>query len=447
LSSSSGDQNFIGPRWLAKPIAKRQPETGAEPMLRKGGSPMHSQENRNTIKAAAIILVAVLSTVGAWAQTGTVLYSFTGQPDGAYPHSSLLLDPKGNLFGTTNDGGAYGLGSVYELTPNPNGGWTESVIYSFNYGAGGYLPAANVIRDAKGNLYSTVFYGGAYGAGAVFELTRNKKTGVWTEQVIYSFQAYPADGGQPSSGLTFDKAGNLYGVTGVDGAYGQGVVYELSPNGSGGWTETVLHNFISEDPQDGDGPSGSLVMDKEGNLYGMTVSGGSAGMGTVFEVSPNGNGGWTESLLYSFLGGNDGTNPVNSTLLLKGTTLYGTTNSGGSANDGTIFELTYSKTKAQWLETVLYTFPGGANGAAPYAGLVADPKGNLYGTTTLGVYGEGGPVFELVKGPKKTWTEQVLYTDFRGSYAGLVRDKAGTLYGTSEFYGPDYDGAVFEVTP
>jgi uncharacterized repeat protein (TIGR03803 family) len=128
------------------------------------------------MKVVAILAVVVLLTVGAWAQTGTVLYSFTGKPDGANPHSSLVLDPKGNLFGTTNSGGAYGQGSVYELTPNASGGWTESVIYSFNYGAGGYLPSSNVIRDTKGNLYSTVFYGGDYGAGAVFELTRNRKT-------------------------------------------------------------------------------------------------------------------------------------------------------------------------------------------------------------------------------------------------------------------------------
>jgi uncharacterized repeat protein (TIGR03803 family) len=305
-----------------------------------------------------------------------------------------------------------------------------------------------VIRDSKGNLYGTVYYGGANGAGAVFELTRNKKTDVWTEQVLYSFAGFPTDGGEPVGALIFDKAGNLYGTTPVDGAYGQGVVYELSPNGSGGWTETVLHNFISEDPQDGEGPSGALIFDEAGDLYGTTIQGGSGDLGTVFEVSPDGNGGWTESLLYSFRGGNDGANPsATSALLLKGNTLYGATYSGGSANDGTIFKLTYSKTKAQWQESVIYTFPGGANGAAPYAGLVDDPKGNLYGTTTTGVYGEGGPVFELVKGPKNTWTEQVLYSDFRGSYAGLVRDKAGNLYGTSEFYGPDFYGAVFEVTP
>ena len=409
---------------------------------------MHSQENRAIARAAAIVIAVLLLTVGAWAQTGTVLYSFTGQPDGANPHSSLLLDPKGNLFGTTNSGGAYGQGSVYELTPNSSGGWTESVIYSFNYGAGGYLPASGVIRDSKGNLYGTVYYGGANGAGAVFELTRNKKTDVWTEQVLYSFAGFPTDGGEPVGALIFDKAGNLYGTTPVDGAYGQGVVYELSPNGSGGWTETVLHNFISEDPQDGEGPSGALIFDEAGDLYGTTIQGGSGDLGTVFEVSPDGKGGWTESLLYSFRGGNDGANPsATSALLLKGNTLYGATYSGGSANDGTIFKLTYSKTKAQWQESVIYTFPGGANGAAPYAGLVDDPKGNLYGTTTTGVYGEGGPVFELVKGPKNTWTEQVLYSDFRGSYAGLVRDKAGNLYGTSEFYGPDFYGAVFEVTP
>lgn len=402
------------------------------------------------IKTAALIFIAVVSTalltVCAYAQTGTILYSFTGQPDGAYPQSNILLDPKGNLFGTTTSGGANGKGSVYELTPNGNSGWKEGVIYSFNYGAGGYLPASGVIRDSKGNLYGTVSYGGALGAGAVFELTQNKKTGVWTEQVIYSFSG-GNDGGQPVAGLIFDKAGNLYGVTSIDGLYGQGVVYELSP-GSGGWTQTVLHQFVSMDPGDGEGPSGALIFDKAGNLYGTTVQGGAAGLGTVFEVSPNGGGGWTEQLLYSFLGGNDGANPSgSSSLLLKGTTLYGVTYSGGSANDGTIFELVYSKTKAQWQESVLYTFPGGANGAQPYAGLIADAKGNLYGTTTTGVSGEGGPVFELVKGPKKTWTEQILYSDFRGSYAGLVSDKAGNLYGTAEFYGTNYDGAVFEVTP
>ena len=400
------------------------------------------------IKAVAAALF-LLSTAIASAQSGTVLYGFTGGKDGAYPKARLLLDPKGNLFGTTTAGGAYGWGEVFELTPNPSGGWTESVIYSFQNGADGDLPAAGVIRDAKGNLYGTLYNGGNLGHGAVFELSPNKKTGVWTKQLLYSFSG-GNDGGQPVGGLIFDKAGNLYGTTPLDGVYGQGVVYELSPNGNGGWTETVLHSFISQTNQDGQGPAGSLVFDKAGNLYGLTIQGGTVNMGTVFEVSPDGQGGWTESLVYSFLGGTDGANPATSDLILKGTTLYGTTTGGGSAGVGTIFKLAFSKAEAQWQETVLYTFPGGANGGNPYAGLVADPAGNLYGTTASGVFHAGGVVFELVKGPKNTWTEKVLYTvdnPGNGSYAGLVRDKAGNLYGTTEFGGPEFAGDVFEVTP
>jgi uncharacterized repeat protein (TIGR03803 family) len=413
---------------------------------------MHSQKNRNMAKTAAIVIISVtlllLSAVGACARTITVLYKFTGGKDGANPKARLLLDPKGNLFGTTTAGGAYGWGEVFELTPSRRGGWMIQVIYSFQNGADGALPAAGLIRDAKGNLYGTVYNGGNLGHGAVFELSPTK-TGTWTKQLLYSFSG-GNDGGQPVGGLIFDKAGNLYGTTPLDGLDGQGVVYELSPNGSGGWTETVLHSFVSQTSTDGQGPSGSLVIDTAGSLYGLTVQGGSANQGTVFKVSPDGHGGWTESLIYSFLGGGDGANPATSDLILKGATLYGTTTGGGSAGFGTIFKLTYSKPKAQWQETVLYTFPGGAHGGNPYAGLVSDPAGNLYGTTASGVYHKGGVVFELVKGLNNTWTEKVLYTvdnPGNGSYAGLVRDKAGNLYGTTEFGGPAFAGDVFEVTP
>jgi len=358
----------------------------------------------------------------------------------------LLLDKSGNLYGTTTAGGAYRQGEVFELSPNPKGSWTEQVLYSFQGSADGSLPAAGVISDKQGNLYCTLYMGGALGHGAVYELIKPGKGGAWTNHLLYSFSG-GNDGGQPVGPVLFDSVGNLYGVTPLDGLYGQGVVFELSPNGQGGgWTETVLHAFVSQSP-DAQGPAGALIFDKKSNLYGLAVQGGAVNQGAAFELTPNHDGTWTESVIYSFLGGNDGANPATSDLLLKGRSLYGTTTNGGAANDGTVFQLTPGKTG--WNETLLYTFPGGASGGNPFAGLVSDSKGNFYGTTASGAHGAGGVTFELSK-VGGVWTETVLYTfdnPGNGSYADLVRDKAGNLYGTTEFGGPAFAGNVFEVTP
>ncbi len=399
-------------------------------------------------RTSATILAAILILItGAWAQTGTILYSFTGGKDGANPKSRLVLDRNGNLYGTTTAGGANGQGEVFELTPSSRGGWLVEILYSFQGSADGSLPAAGVIFDKQGNLYGTLYNGGALGHGAVFELSP-ATGGTWTKKILYSFSG-GNDGGQPVGALVFDKAGNLYGTTPLDGLYGQGVVFQLKPNTDGTWTEAVLHAFVSLTTSDGQGPGGSLAIDSAGNLYGLTVQGGSAGLGTVFEVSPV-SGGWTESLLYSFRGGADGANPATSDVITNtaGTALFGTTTSGGSANEGTVFEL--KKTANGWKEKVLYTFPGGANGGNPYAGVIRDSAGNLYGTTASGVFGAGGVVFELTPGSGGAWTETVLYTvdgAGNGSYAGLVFDKSGNLYGTTEFGGPQIAGDVFEVTP
>ncbi len=400
------------------------------------------------LRTSATILAAVLILItGAWAQTGTILYSFTGGKDGANPKSRLVLDKSGNLYGTTTAGGANGQGEVFELTPSSRGGWLVKILYSFQGSADGSLPAAGVIFDKQGNLYGTLYNGGALGHGAVFELSPTG--GTWTKKLLYSFSG-GNDGGQPVGALVFDKAGNLYGTTPLDGQYGQGVVFQLKPNTDGTWTETVLHAFVSLTTSDGQGPAGSLAIDSAGNLYGLTVQGGAADLGTVFEVSPASGGGWTESLLYSFLGGSDGASPATSDVITNtaGTALFGTTTNGGSANEGTVFEL--KKTSHGWREKVLYTFPGGANGGNPYAGVIRDAAGNLYGTTASGVFGAGGVVFELTPGTGGTWTETVLYTvdgAGNGSYAGLVFDKTGNLYGTTEFGGPQIAGDVFEVTP
>jgi uncharacterized repeat protein (TIGR03803 family) len=380
----------------------------------------------------------------ASAQSGTILYNFTGSKDGAYPKARLLVGPNSTFIGTTTEGGASGLGEVFQLAPGPKGNYVITILYSFQGGADGDLPAAGVIRDRQGNLYGTLYQGGANGHGAVFELSPTQQ-GTWTKKLLYSFIG-SSDGGQPVGGLVFDAGGNLYGTTPLDGAYGQGVVYRLSPDGQGGWTETVLHSFVSQSP-DGQGPAGSLTFDKAGNLYGLTVQGGSANQGTVFELQPDGNGGWTESVAYSFKGGIDGAHPATSDLIFGKGGLFGTTTDGGTAGLGTVFQLVNQS--GRWKERVLYSFPGGVNGGNPYAGLVHDSAGNLYGTTASGVFGAGGVVFELAKA-NGVWTESVLYTfdnPGNGSYAGLAQDSAGILYGTTEFGGPQLAGNVFAVIP
>jgi len=223
---------------------------------------------------------------GAW--TETVLHAFTGPPDGGIPQGAPIMDAQGNLYGTTAAGGsgscAGGCGAVFELTPSQSGSsWTETVLHSFA-GADGAQPYNGLVADAQGNLYGTTQLGGAYGGGTVFELT--PENGVWTEILLYSFTG-GADGGHPISQLVFDNAGNLYGTTYAGGSGlrgGRGVVFELTPSqGGSSWTETVLHRFAGK--PDGAHSASGLVFDTEGNLYGTTGEGGLRNRGVVFEVS------------------------------------------------------------------------------------------------------------------------------------------------------------------
>ena len=355
-----------------------------------------------------------------------ILHSFAGATtDGADPAGRLTLDGAGNLYGTTPGGGAHGDGTVFEISASG----TESVLYSFAGGtADGANPSGSLAMDSAGNLYGVTENGGAYGDGAVFELSVGG-----TETLLHSFDPAAADGAYPAAGLLMDSAGNLYGTTQDGGAYGDGTVFEVSAGG----TESVLHSFAT--PTDGMYPAAGLIMDGAGNLYGTTSGGGAHGDGTVFEVSAGG----TESILYSFAGGaTDGQAPFGALLRDSAGNLYGTTQQGGADGVGTVFELSASGT-----ESLLHSFGAGLDGAYPHGVLVTDSAGNLYGTTAQGGIHGNGAVFKV----SVTGAQSLLYSFAGGTSDGatpaaaLVMNSAGILYGTTEYGGTDGDGTVFEL--
>jgi uncharacterized repeat protein (TIGR03803 family) len=296
---------------------------------------------------------------------------------------------------------------------------TEKVIYSFKGGHDGSTPYSSLVSDAAGNLYGVTAQGGnskcfSSGCGTVFELMPHGN-GAWGKKILYTFKD-GADGGNPVSNLIFDTAGNLYGLAEDGGTvnsgclYGCGVVFELSPNSNGSWKQTVLYTF--QGGTDGSGPAGNLIFDPSGNLYGTTVHGGGNNIicsggscGTVFELSPKSDGSWTETVLYSFQGGTDGSTPSSGVTLDSSGNLYGTTLYGGGSENGTVFELKYAG--GQWTEALLYSFMGGGNAGNPYGGVVFDAKSNVYGTLIGGGNG-GGAVFEL-KRVGNGWKEFILY--------------------------------------
>jgi uncharacterized repeat protein (TIGR03803 family) len=353
----------------------------------------------------------------------TVLHSFAGQPDGAIPLAGLILDAAGNLYGTTTQGGTSNLGTVFKL----DSAGKETVLYSFTGEPDGAGPVADLVQDAAGNLLGTTSQGGISGAGTVFKLDSTGK-----ESVLYSFTG-GADGAQPMSGLILDEKGNMYGTTLAGGVVGScsptkrdrstspvacGVVFELDTTG----TESVLHSFTGE--PDGAGPAGDLVRDSSGNLYGTTSAGGTICYiiapplpgqgpstefycGTVFKLDPTGN----ETLLHSFSGTPDGAIPDGGLILDAAGNLYGTTTKGGagdctissgivgseSVGCGSVFGVA-----ATGGATVLHSFTGTGLDWAPKASLAPDPSGNLFGTTTQGGVAGGecgdfgcGVVFKL----------------------------------------------------
>lgn len=332
-----------------------------------------------------------------------VLYSFgAGSTDGSNPSAGLIFDAAGNLYGTTNNGGAYGYGTAFELTPNGDGSWTETILHSFNKnGTDGFEPTGGLVLDAAGNLYGTTAQGGISGfCGTVFELSP-QTGGSWSEAVLYSFKYNSKDACRPIAGLTFDSAGNLYGTTIFGGSYNYGTVFGMRRTAGGGWQEGVLHSF-NDSNQDGYVPYGGVILDAEGNIYGTTNGGGAGSWGTVFELQPKPGGGWQEGVLHSFgTRSTDGNSPYSGLTFDAAGNLYGTTNGTGiPPNDtggGTVFEL--SPKSGGWQESVLYSFPicdnGSQNGCGPRAGVIFDAAGNLFSTTQYGGTDGGGTVFGL----------------------------------------------------
>jgi uncharacterized repeat protein (TIGR03803 family) len=400
--------------------------------------------------ALMIVIVVTLMTPGAWAQSAyKTLYRFKGGKDGNGPAAGLIFDSAGNMYGTTQNGGAYKAGTVFELSPGSGGGWTESVLYSFMGGADGAVPTGSLIFDTSGNLYGTTALGGTSGTGVVFELVPNS-SGEWTENVLYSF-AFPPPATGPVGALIFDAAGNLYGTTWNGGSnncqYGCGVVFKLTPTNNGDWTESVLY------APDGSGLTSfhaGLTMDGAGDLYGATWYGGINGNGGVFELTPNADGSWTEHTLYNFKGDTNGAHPRDRLIFDSAGNLYGTTGNQFTSGYGTVFKLV-PNSDGSWTKHTLHQFTGGKDGANPWAGLTFDSAGNLYGTTNDGGASGYGVVFKLTPTSTGGWTFHVLHAfkDAAGAYpeGDLLLDVAGNIYGTTYGDGSKTFGSVFEITP
>ncbi|HEY5095241.1 MAG TPA: choice-of-anchor tandem repeat GloVer-containing protein [Candidatus Eremiobacteraceae bacterium] len=329
----------------------------------------------------------------------SVLYQFKGKPDGGDPMAGLLGNNAGALFGTTWVGGTADRGSVFKLTPNGTG-YSEKVLYSFQGGSDGGSPQCTLIEDAHGGLYGTASGGGDIGQGVVFKLTRNGNA--YLESVLYSFQG-GADGAGPSS-LLADSSGALYATTSGGGAFGKGIVFKLTPNGNQ-YSESILFNF---DGRSGGGePSASLSADAAGALYGTAVNGGDpfcaqAGCGSVFKLSPSG-GGYNASVLHTFGGGSDGKWPFAAVIVDSSGSVYGTTR-GGDAVPGTVFKLTPNGNDYSY--HVIHRFTGRD---FPYAAVIEDGLGALYGTTVYGgTYGIGS-VYKLTPHGVK-YGERILHS-------------------------------------
>jgi uncharacterized repeat protein (TIGR03803 family) len=321
----------------------------------------------------------------------------------------------------------------------------------------GNTPFSTPIFDSAGNLYGTTADGGANGFGIVFKLTPTS-SGLWKETILHSFKGSPGDGATPYSTLFRDSAGNLYGTTFTGGlktknpecSAGCGVVFKLTPTAKGPWKETILYRF--KGGADGASPHAGLIQDKAGNFYGTASGGGnSTGTGTVFKLTLTSTG-WKETILHSFGIEVDGAVPFASLVFDSAGNLYGTTVLGGEQNLGTVFKMT-PQTSGTWTETVLHSLQGGNDGLEPYAPVVLDKEGNVYAASqALNEQLPCGAVFKLTAA--NNYAETILHS-FEGTFNnndgcipnGLVFDTSGNLFGTSVFGGTDSAGTIFKLTP
>jgi len=327
---------------------------------------------------------------GAWAEK--LLYSFLGGSDGALPDASLVLGPGNVLYGTTFAGGTTGNGTVFQLSPpaNPGDAWTKTVLYSFQGGSDGSGPKTAATLGPSGTLFGTTFAGGATGAGTVFQLTPPAGgAGDWSERIIYSFLG-GADGQGPESGVILER-GRLYGAT-CCGSEG-GTVFQLRPAKSGTWTKISVFSFSARST--GDTPAGNLAIDRNGVLYGVTVLGGASGYGTVFGLAPQGTGQpYILTTIHDFTNGGDGGSPDSGVVHAANGTLYVPVTSGCEYGAGGVLQFTPDGSGG-WNESVLYSFGGAADGSQPQ-GIVLDRTNAIYGTTGFDGAAGYGTVYELL---------------------------------------------------
>ena len=404
------------------------------------------------LTAIAVVGLMALLANAAWASSGKIIFSFPGDEEGEYPSTELVMDAAGNLYGTTVLGGDFGSGTVFQLTPSGSG-WTHTILHSFTSGADGGQPYGGVTLDAQGNLYGTAVTGGTGGCeggcGVAYKLSKSGSS--WTETVLHAFTG-GSDGSGPGAGLSFDQQGNLYGMTPTGGRYGLGVVFQLRPAQRGPADFHVLHAFAGK-PDGSSASIGRLLVDGSGNLFGAATVGGANDQGEVFQLRRAPSGQWRIKALYSFGGQPDAGYPYGGLTFDTAGNLYGTTYYDGANDLGSVYQL-HRGSGGVWTERVIYSFKGSADGSFSISNVVFDANGNLYGTTSEGgsAHCSCGTVFKLTPGAQGQWTESIVHR-FTGSpdgsnpYNGLVADAVGNLYGSTVHGGVDDEGSIFQLTP
>lgn len=406
--------------------------------------------NRIALALAVTLVLIIAATPTAQAQTFSVIYAYAGNGGSAHAIAGLTLDRGGNLYGTTAWGGDYTPGTVYKLERSGSGFVYNELFYVGN-GAKGDFPWDAPTIGPNGSLYVTMNGGGTGGHGTVLnvqppaDICRSTSC-PWNATDLYNFTD-GSDGGNPQSGVIFDSHGNIYGAV-VNGGSGYGTVYEMTPSGSG-WSYQVIYSFTGGG--DGSNPDSPLIFDSAGNLYGEAMSGGlpgcqGFGCGTIFKLSPSGPG-WTETTIYSFQDGSDGAEPSGGLIADSAGNLYGATPGSDSNPGGTVFELTPSG--GNWTFNLIYDLPGA--GPGPTGGVARDSAGNLYGATWGdGAYGYGN-VFKLTPS-ERGWIFTSLHDFTNGSDgsnadAAPIVDGNGVLYGTTYNGGANSSGVIYQVTP
>ncbi|MGA2904296.1 MAG: choice-of-anchor tandem repeat GloVer-containing protein [Candidatus Korobacteraceae bacterium] len=415
---------------------------------------VNSCVSRFAMAFAFVSALTLLTTHAMQAQTFSVLHNFSGGGDGAYPYAGVIVGPSGVLYGTAFEGGTHGYGTVFRLSLVESG-WILSPLYEFTGGSDGGFPYGGLVIGPNGALYGTTTDGGTDYSGIVFQLRPSPAVCkailcYWNETVLHTFTGNP-DGYEPfSENLIFDQAGNIYGTTSGGGMYLYGTAFELTPSGTG-YTESILHSFGSG--TDGENPDSGVVLDTAGNVYETTFYGGTEeggcggyGCGTVYQLIPS-NGGWLENVLVNFNGAN-GDNPSGNLIIDASGNLYGITSNYQSNGYGVVFKLTPSG--GQFTYSALYTFNSPCES---YGGVAIDAVGHFFGVCVDGGAHQDGWIFELTN-CSQTCTLVDLH-DFSGSdgaspYGGPVLDANGNLYGTTYYGGTgtnctDGCGVVWEI--